>query len=853
MENTTKNEMGMIDYLNKHKIKYLPVALTWENGKKVFLAKLGNRYNFNKSHLDKYDFETCQKYYKMYGKYSQYIIIYCNEVHQLDIDDDTDTWKEGFKLADEFNFKYPYFLSVSKNMPHYFMQFAFREKSCSEIPVAHDLLYNHFSYAKKDTIVYNANALIQEVKFTSKKKEELKAVEALVEVAVKPEEVQTDATISTFERSILDNISSDNYNRYPDWTKFIWAVKYSFQDYETALDIANFYSSKLDNYISKEDVKAHFDKATQQRIGWSYLQRLSKESNKTAHFNILASHQDNIHSSADYDLALLAEKYLINDNIIKIKEASDPTPVYSYYHFDKPYWSKADMEKLMREVIRALLEFYTNQYLKVISIMQSNLNFADKKLIAEKEDLDKIVAKLKSTYHQKNIVEQFKVLKLHTSSIDFDTYKPYYFCFTNCAFNLETNQPVEVQRHHYISQTTGYDYVEPTEEQVKTITDIFHMIFPEEFINSRNCYASVMRCMMNGILQEKFILANGCGRNGKGLLNHLMKKMLGPQYFYKGSVSSITEKLKDGANPALANMNKARTSVYTEPNDNDVLNLGVAKALTGEGEFNVRGLYSSITKMVLMAIQVLECNKKPKIDARIDESIVGRFVNIMFPCTFTDDPNKLSLPYHFPINKEFKKPEFLEEHKCALFKMLLNYTYTDVFVPDSIRQATFDYLCETDDFTEWLDRHYTVVQTKSKIDKSYKIKFKEMVDHYKANFLKEGSKEYRKTSMDTFLKKLKENIKWKEIVNECYSHKKTREWIGIKRIYEADDDDDDDVDANPKYKKITIPTSNSTHQQVLVNYEEKAFYVEDEANPNLLKPVGYIDDKGAYVFYDEKY
>ena len=76
-----------------------------------------------------------------------------------------------------------------------------------------------------------------------------------------------------------------------------------------------------------------------------------------------------------------------------------------------------------------------------------------------------------------------------------------------------TGKEYEVLKEDYITQNTHYDYVEPTKEQIELIDKLYKQIFPDPEI--RKCWLSIQFMGMTGIREEKFILANGCGRNGK--------------------------------------------------------------------------------------------------------------------------------------------------------------------------------------------------------------------------------------------------------------------------------------------------------------------------------------------------
>ncbi len=145
-----------------------------------------------------------------------------------------------------------------------------------------------------------------------------------------------------------------------------------------------------------------------------------------------------------------------------------------------------------------------------------------------------------------------KMYSEHCDTEDIFDNKPYIFAFKNKAFDLKTGLPYDIKKEDYITQNTGRDYVNPTDEQLDVVAKVFNSIFPDPEVGK--CYLSVLRLCLSGEHPEKLFIANGQGRNGKGLLNELAFKLLG-QYAYKMSIEVLTKEVKKtGANPELANL-----------------------------------------------------------------------------------------------------------------------------------------------------------------------------------------------------------------------------------------------------------------------------------------------------------
>jgi len=283
----------------------------------------------------------------------------------------------------------------------------------------------------------------------------------------------------------------------------------------------------------------------------------------------------------------------------------------------------------------------------------------------------KTIASISTSSKLKSILEQMKIaLKDRQKNIEFDSYTPHVFCFNNIAYDLNTGEEYQVKKKDYITMRSGYDYEPPTDDEVKTISDIFDSVFPDD--EMKKTYISILRTGLSGHRQEKLFMANGGGRNGKGLINELMMDTVG-SYGHKLNISVLTEKIKSGANPEVNNLHHKRWVVSNEPNDNESILAGNIKRLTGDDVIDARGLYSSNGKTKLALTLVLELNKMINLQGRVDDAVVERLVGVRFPCFFTNDQQQLeNNPNAKEGNAFYKKHEFRIRFKHALFKFLLD-------------------------------------------------------------------------------------------------------------------------------------------------------------------------------------
>jgi len=235
---------------------------------------------------------------------------------------------------------------------------------------------------------------------------------------------------------------------------------------------------------------------------------------------------------------------------------------------------------------------------------------------------------------------------------------------------------------------------------------------------------------MTGEHPENLFLANGCGRNGKGLINELMFELMGG-YAYKLSIDVLTKETKrTGANPEMANLHKIRLALANEPEDNVKLLMGIIKELTGGNETTARALYSSRTRTLLHLLLLLECNKKPLIAGRIDTSVLERIVDIPFEACFVSNQEDVDeSKYIYLKNIEYKTEAWRKQHYSALFRYLLDNAPAKLYIPERIKNLSKQYVLGSDEMYGWMMENYEAA------DNSEFVKLKDVFNLYKASDL----------------------------------------------------------------------------------------------------------------------
>jgi hypothetical protein len=246
-------------------------------------------------------------------------------------------------------------------------------------------------------------------------------------------------------------------------------------------------------------------------------------------------------------------------------------------------------------------------------------------------------------------------------------------------------------------------------EQAKfdEIKDIFEKIFPDDKV--RKLVWIILASGLVGIAIEKFIVFNGSGRNGKGLISELMKWCLN-DYFQYVSPTILTENQKSKtsaqANPELHSIHKKRLVVSKEPSSDLKIHNNVVKDLTGGGEIRARTLYKNDARVSLCLTKIMECNYRPRFKETPVQADAERLLDIHFESFFTDDKDLWDNEKHvYPLVAEYKDDDWKNAHRNAFINILIEYLTVlknqgyiiNRFVPESVKLRGLKYLQDSNE------------------------------------------------------------------------------------------------------------------------------------------------------------
>lgn len=679
-------------------------------------------------------------------KYTDNIV--CLDIDGLNENGDVDLEQFMEKCPEVFK-NFPYTLSRKKKLPHFYFKLDgidIQSLKGSYVDCFNnmkaDMLFNH-AWEKKDAELFNYNEK-EDLPFIDYQdiKQMLKPdTFTIKEPTTKP---KPNMTMNSDVEKFLDLIDKKYLSNYKDWTKIIWAGKVC----NVSEDFLRQISQKCENYTDDafDNVYNGYSEPTNTIGTIKYYARLS---NEKEYLKINAD-SFKVADQTDLDVAklylkLYGDNYIYKDGVL-----------YSYYANkwrvdEKPY------RFLKTSIQTHMIEFLNKAKDKLLNFKVKTEEEMEKFKVISKQ-LDQYFKKVSKSTEINNICETF-INHLSSNHADLENVfdvQPYIFCFNNRCYDLLTGKVIELSKEDYITQNTHYDYVEPTKEQMETIDKLYKQIFPNPEI--RKCWLSIQFMGMTGIRLEKFILANGCGRNGKGLINELFQEVLGTDYFYKLPVDVLQSKmdLSKGANPQVANMDNARFILSSEPEENDKLRINMIKDLTGCKEVNARLLFKNECRVRMVQVMVLECNEKPKLSGKMNHAVMERIIDVPFVSKFVsnlDDVNEEANIY--PINSYYKSHEFQQDHKCALFKYILDNATKELFIPSIIQKRSIEYVMDSDELYEWFGEEYELTNNKDDI-----LKMKDVYSLFKESefFCSKTKEEKRKLNYKGFISSIDKSV-----------------------------------------------------------------------------------------------
>lgn len=406
-------------------------------------------------------------------------------------------------------------------------------------------------------------------------------------------------------------------------------------------------------------------------------------------------------NGTEYDVALVVQKMYDNRFIYDSRNKL-------WYVFHHHRWHQTDEGMaLKRKLPTEIADLFRNT-VGFLSTRAGNPTTPDE----EKNNLDDtikklntVTCKLKRASFQSSVMTEASML-FNIEKIDekFDTHTNL-VGFENGVYDLDAMEFREGRPEDYLTLTTGINYneLDANDALIQEIKGFLTQILPVERV--REYVLGLFASFLHGnIREERFHVWTGIGSNGKSKILELFEKSFG-EYCCTLPIALLTQKrgASNSASPELARARSKRFACLQEPGENERLNIGLMKEMTGGDKLYARGLYKEGGEFKPQFKMVLTCNHLPVVPSD-DGGTWRRLRVVQFGSRFCEHPDPTKA-HEYPIDTSLNLR--FDDWKEPFMSLLIEY-YRKIMTqkikePDEVLECTRDYQRRNDIIMEFLD------------------------------------------------------------------------------------------------------------------------------------------------------
>lgn len=193
--------------------------------------------------------------------------------------------------------------------------------------------------------------------------------------------------------------------------------------------------------------------------------------------------------------------------------------------------------------------------------------------------------------------------------------------------------------------------------------------------------------------------------NGKSKIIELFEFALG-DYCCKFPITLLTQKraASNAATSELARAKGKRFACLQEPSEDEKLNIGLMKELTGGDKIMARALFKEPIEFKPQFKMILTCNHLPNVPS--DDGGTWRRIRVVeFTSRFKENPDPNN-PNEFKADTELstKFADWKEHFMALLIRYYRKYKAEGIFEPEDVLQCTKEYQRNNDNTLEFLEQ-----------------------------------------------------------------------------------------------------------------------------------------------------
>jgi P4 family phage/plasmid primase-like protien len=503
-------------------------------------------------------------------------------------------------------------------------------------------------------------------------------------------------------------LSKERASKYQSWLHVGWAL---YDVDESLLDCFISFSKKCPEKYEPGCCEKVWSVARKGGFTMSSLHWWAKQDNPLEYTKLITDNVKKImyeaESGSHDDIAkVVYELYKYSYRCVSIEKNK-------WYEFQGHRWVYIDSgytlaNKISDEVTKEFANL-TSQY--YAESAQKTASERDDKL-AKAQRVSKIILLLKNESFKasllKSCARRFYDAKFEEKLDD----NPYLMGFENGIYDFKNRCFRNGVPDDYVSLSTEYDYeeFEENDDIIQEIEAYFRQVQREP--EMKLYILKLIASHLVGINKsQQCILWTGKGGNGKSTTIDMIHYAFG-KYFDLLPITVLTRKRQgaDNATPSLADKRGKRFLALQEPEDDDVIHVGLMKELVTDW-ITARALYGAMFKYKPQFKMVLPCNKLPTIPST-DGGTWRRLRVSPWESKFVDvpDPDK---PNEFPRDPDLE--EKVKTWKQPFMWLLINVYYPKyceegLREPKKVLQYTDKFKKGTDVYLEFLSGNVLITK-----------------------------------------------------------------------------------------------------------------------------------------------
>ncbi len=274
--------------------------------------------------------------------------------------------------------------------------------------------------------------------------------------------------------------------------------------------------------------------------------------------------------------------------------------------------------------------------------------------------------------------------------------------FENGVYDLDMLEFRAGRPEDYISFSTGNNYIawDPTHPYIHDIKHYLSQVLPKAQV--REYVMKLFAMFLHGAVKEqKFYIWTGSGSNSKSKCVELFEKAFG-DYCCKFPITMLTMKraASNAATSELARAKGKRFACLQEPSEDEKLNCGYMKELSGGDKIMARSLFKEPIEFVPQFKMVLLCNALPHVPS--DDGGTWRRIRLTeFTSKFVDNPVEEN---EYPIDYDLtdKMLHWREHFMALLLEYYKLYKTEGITEPEEVLTCTREYKRNNDHLADFI-------------------------------------------------------------------------------------------------------------------------------------------------------